>query len=185
LFWHASRRAELRLTGATVRTWTGHETWPTGRAVVIHADPWRLGIRKVRQAIAAAGSPDAGLPNPLDQLDRLARAADGSHERASLTLADDRRAFLGFATLGRRVLPRRDRIDYELDLMFLWVHPAARGQGLGAALAAAIGMTSLADYRAMAVRTAAPLPVATLLFADFLTPSGAATGRRAPLPASR
>jgi GNAT superfamily N-acetyltransferase len=175
-FWRPSRRSPLLLDAAAIRDWTGQQNWPAGRRVAVHADPWELGIRQVRRAIAEAGA-EPRLPNPLDQLDRLSRAADGRHERASLTLAEDGE-FLGFATLGRRLRGERERIAYELDLMYLWVVPRRRGEGLGAALAAAVGVTAHEDYRALAEGTRRPLAVATLLFADFVTPRGASVGRR-------
>jgi GNAT superfamily N-acetyltransferase len=180
-YWRAARRPPLLLDEAAIRDWTGRDRWPTGRRVAVHADPWSLGIRQIRRALAERGG-EPRLPHPLDQLERLTRLADGSHERASLTLADGDE-FLGFATLARRLLAEPahatpDRAAYELDLMYLWVVPERRGEGLGSALAAAVGVTAREDYRALARGAAGPLAVATLLFADFLTPRGAAVGRR-------
>jgi hypothetical protein len=176
-FWRPARRPRLVLDAASVRDWTGRERWPADRRVAVHADPWSLGIRRVRRAIGEGGAREPGLPDALGQLDRLTRAADGRHELASLTFAEGA-DFLGFATLGRRLLVERERVAYELDLMYLWVTPARRGEGLGAALAAAVGITAREDYRALAHAAQRPLPVSTRLFADFLSARGAAVGRR-------
>jgi GNAT superfamily N-acetyltransferase len=181
------------LDGGRVRAWTGHDSWPEGRQVAVHADPWQFGIRHVRREIAAArlASGETGRPDPLDQLDRLTRLDGGQFEGTTLTLAEagvgdgSRDRFLGFATVARRLgraaeTPRRhERTVYEIDLMFLWVQPEYRRQGLGAALASAIGITALEDYRSIAGSRGRKtlLPVSTLLFADFLTAGGAAVGR--------
>jgi GNAT superfamily N-acetyltransferase len=147
------------------------------RRVDIFADPWCFGIRRARRVIVDAGVREPGLPNALEQIDRLDRAADGAHERMSVSLAAEGE-FLGFATLGRRLRAEPDRVLYELDLMYLWVRPPHRGQGLGAAFAAAVGITALEDYRALARGARSVLPVSTLLFADFLSERGAAAGRK-------
>jgi len=192
--WHARRRSGFLLDGGRVRALTGHDSWPDGRRVAVHADPWQFGIRHVRREIAAArlASGESGRPDPLDQLDRLTRLDGGQFESTTLTLGETGSAgrgdrFLGFATLARRLrraaaaagTPRRhERTVYEIDLMFLWVQPECRRQGLGAALASAIGITALEDYRSIAGgRDGGTLPVSTLLFADFLTAGGAAVGR--------
>jgi GNAT superfamily N-acetyltransferase len=175
-FWRAARRPPLLLDAAAIHDWTGRDRWPAGRQVAVHADPWSLGIRQVRRVLAEQGG-EPRLPHPLDQLERLTRLPDGSHERASLTLAEGDE-FLGFATLARRLLAESDRVAYELDLMYLWIVPERRGEGLGSALAAAVGVTAREDYRAVARGAAGPLAVSTLLFADFLTPRGEAVGRR-------
>jgi GNAT superfamily N-acetyltransferase len=189
--WHARRRSGFLLDGGRVRAWTGHESWPEGRRVAVHADPWQFGIRQVRREITAArlAAGESGRPNPLDQLDRLTRLDDGQFESTTLTLAEadggDGQRFLGFAALARRlrravggILRQHERTVYEIDLMFLWVQPECRRQGLGAALASMVGITALEDYRSIAGgRERNLLPVSTLLFADFLTAGGAAVGR--------